>query len=134
MPAASPASIIEMYRRSKAFGCRVIACERSMPPSTSWRTSRMTSASRLSSVCCSRMTRAATTLKPASIIVANWREKTCRERNLTRFRFFGDAPAAPISESEIGRSPFWRRSSRAPFRSGAVTWPSDSAPRALMAL
>ncbi len=80
MPAASPASTIAMYRRSKTFGCRAIACESSIPPSTSERTSRMTSASALSSVCCSRMTSAATTFRPASIIVANWREKTWSER------------------------------------------------------
>ena len=44
------------------------------------------------------------------------------------------APAAPTSESETGRRPFWRRSSRAEFRSGAVICPADSAPSALIAL
>ena len=32
-----------------------------------------------SSVCCSRITSAVTTDRPASIIVANWREKTCSD-------------------------------------------------------
>ena len=36
----------------------------------------------LSSVCSSRMTSAATTLRPASIIVANWREKICSDFGL----------------------------------------------------
>ena len=35
----------------------------------------MTEARYVSSVCSSRMTSAATTFRPASIIVANWREK-----------------------------------------------------------
>ena len=35
-----------------------------------------------SSVCCSRITSAATMFRPAAIIVANWREKTCIERGL----------------------------------------------------
>src|SRR4029450_6026838 len=52
-----------------------------MPPSTSDRISAMTSRRYLSSVCSSSVTRAATTLTPASIIVASWREKT--------WRFFG---------------------------------------------
>jgi hypothetical protein len=74
-----------------------------MPPSTSERTSRITSASAWSSVCCSRITSAPTTLSPASIIVANWREKICSERCLTFFRRF--SPAAPTSMSAIGRRP-----------------------------
>ena len=83
MPAASPASTIETYRRSKTFGCRAIACESSMPPSTSARSSRMIATRYLSSVCCSRMTSAPTTFSPASIIVANWREKICSDFGLT---------------------------------------------------
>ena len=37
----------------------------------------------MSSVCSSRMTRAVTTFSPASIIVANWREKICSAFGLT---------------------------------------------------
>src|SRR3989442_211508 len=51
-------------------GWRAIASERRSPPSTSARSSEMTEASFLSSVCSSRMTSAVTTLRPASIIVA----------------------------------------------------------------
>ncbi len=47
-----------------------------MPASTSARTSVTTSRRYLSSVCSSRVANAATTLTPASIIVASWREKT----------------------------------------------------------
>ena len=47
--------------------------------------SSITVASALSSVCCSRITSAVTTESPASIIVANWREKTCSDFGLTPF-------------------------------------------------
>jgi hypothetical protein len=80
----------------------------------------MIGASTLSSVCCSRMTSDATTFRPASIMVANCREKTCSERPLTRFARLVPAPTAPTSESETGRRPFCRRSSRAEPASGAV--------------
>ena len=93
-----------------------------------------TSASALSSVCCSRMTSDWTTDRPASIIVANCREKTWSERGLTRLRFFSPEPSAPISDSAIGRRPLLRSCSRALPTSGAVSWPADSAPSALIAL
>ena len=53
------------------------ACESSSPPSTSARISLITSAKYGSSVCSSRITSELTTFRPASIIVANWREKIC---------------------------------------------------------
>ena len=56
-----------------------MASERSEPPSTSSRTSTMTADKAMSSVCISRITRALTTESPASIIVANWREKICSD-------------------------------------------------------
>ena len=43
----------------------------------------MTAPSASSSVCSSRMTRALTTFRPASIIVANWREKIWSDFGLT---------------------------------------------------
>ena len=43
----------------------------------------MTAPRYLSSVCCSRMTSALTTFSPASIIVANWREKIWSDFGLT---------------------------------------------------
>ena len=66
-----------------------IASERSAPVSTCSRTSAMTTARAWSSVCSSRMTSAVTTERPASIIVANWREKTCSDFGCT---FFWNAP------------------------------------------
>ena len=71
VPDDSPASTSATNRRLNTFGCRASAFERMTPPSTSERTSPITSARYLSSVCSSSVTSAATTLTPAAIIVAN---------------------------------------------------------------
>jgi hypothetical protein len=80
----------------KTFGCRANAFDSTMPPSTSDRISAMTSRRYLSSVCSSSVTRAATTLTPASIIVASWREKTWRFFGLTFLKAVL-APRSPLA-------------------------------------
>ena len=54
----------------------------------------MTTPRAWSSVCSSRITSAVTTERPASIIVANWREKTCSDFGCT---FFANIPAFFLS-------------------------------------
>jgi hypothetical protein len=135
IPAASPASTIETNSREKMRGWRAMASERRSPPSTSARSSETTFASFLSSVCSSRITSAVTTFRPASIIVANWREKTCRDLGLT----FLTASASPCDEAACSSSdratrPRWRSASRAALMSGALTCPSSSRPDALIAV
>ena len=83
MPAASPASTIETKSRLKTFGWLAIASDSSSPLSTSSRSCAITSASAESLVCCSRIVSAETTFMPASIIVANWREKIWSDFGLT---------------------------------------------------
>ena len=91
VPDDSPASTMATNSRLKTFGCRASAFERMTPPSISERTSAITSARYLSSVCSSSVTSAATTLTPAAIIVANWRANTCSDFGLT----FLNAPPRP---------------------------------------
>jgi hypothetical protein len=71
VPDDSPASIIATNSLSNTFGCRAKACERLIPVSTSERSSEITCARYLSSVCCSSVANALTTFTPASIIVAS---------------------------------------------------------------
>jgi hypothetical protein len=71
VPDDSPAATIATNSRSKTFGWRASAREKIIPDSTSARTSDTTSLRYLSSVWSSSVTRAATTLTPASIIVAS---------------------------------------------------------------
>ena len=135
IPAASPASTIEMKSREKIRGWRDIASESRSPPSTSARSSETTVASFLSSVCSSRITSAVTTLSPASIIVANCREKTCSDFGFTFFTAMAkpaelDACSARVSAT----SPRTRSASRAALASGALTWPSSSRPAELIAV
>ena len=63
----------------------------------------MTTASFLSSVCSSRMTSAVTTLSPASIIVANWREKIWSDLALTFLTARAPLLPAASCERELGR-------------------------------
>ena len=107
-----------------------------MPPSTSARSSRITAARYLSSVCCSRMTSAPTTFRPASIIVANWREKICSDFGLIFLNAVrtDSSPADGSSCRRIASSPRTRSCSRAETGSGACTSPSDSTPSELIAL
>src|SRR6266567_187258 len=80
------------------------------------------------------MTSAVTTFRPASIIVANWREKICRDFGLTFLKYaLASWPADEVSSSRWARRPFWRRSSRAESASGAFSSPDSSKPWALMA-
>ena len=105
------------------------------PPSTSERTSAITSARYLSSVCSSSVTSAWTTLTPAAIIVANWRAKTCSDFGFTFLNALAGprSPAAVRSASECGRSPRICSCSRAALRSGAWMTPELSSPWALIA-
>jgi hypothetical protein len=81
------------------------------------------------------MTRAVTTLSPASIIVANWREKIWRDFALIFLTASpGALPPAPRSSSATARSPRTRSASRAAPTSGALISPVDSRPVALMAV
>ena len=124
-----------MKRREKIFGWRAIASERRSPLSTSPRSSPMTTASFLSSVCSSRMTSAVTTFSPASIMVANWREKICSDLGLTFLTAIAGA-FAPVScvDSWVASSPRRRSCSRAAERSGALISPVSSEPVALIAV
>ncbi len=135
IPAASPASTIETKSREKIFGWRASASESISPPSTSARTSPITAANFRSSVCSSRMTSAVTTFRPASTMVANWREKIWSDFGLTFF----PTPLIPAVEAarslrSTGSRPRTRSASRAPFRSGALISPTDSSPSALIAV
>jgi hypothetical protein len=145
MPAASPASTIEMYRREKTFGCRARAWERSAPPSTSVRTSATTDARYASVVWSSRILSDATTFRPASIIVANWREKAWSARGFTFFMklLAGASASAPAeaprrlsgsSSRSSARSPRTRSCSRAASSVGACTSPASSRPSELIAV
>jgi hypothetical protein len=95
----------------------------------------MTCARYLSSVCSSRITSDATTFSPASIIVANCREKICSDFGLIFLIDGGPlSSSAPAnSRSEEARSPRILSCSRAEARSGAWSSPVSSAPLALMA-
>jgi hypothetical protein len=124
-----------MKSREKTRGCLAIASDSSKPLSTSARSSPITAASFRSSVCSSRMTSAVTTLSPASIIVANWREKIWRDFALTFLTAIPWALAPePRSSSPTARSPRRRSASRAAPTSGALISPVDSRPVALMAV
>jgi hypothetical protein len=96
----------------------------------------MISARYLSSVCCSRITSAPTTLRPASIMVANWREKICSDFGLIFLNAVraDSSPADGSSCSCMARSPRTRSCSRAATTSGACTSPTDSRPTELIAL
>src|SRR5215211_3167861 len=134
VPDDSPASTMATKRRLNTFGCRASAAENTSPASTSARTSASTSARYLSSVCSSRVTSAATTLTPASIIVASWREKTWSDFCLTFLKTARPpSPDAPFSTSRCGSSPRERSCSRAAATSGAWTSPLSSKPWALIA-
>ena len=81
------------------------------------------------------MTRAVTTLSPASIIVANWREKICSDFGLTFLTATPAAlPSAPCELSSVASSPRTRSASRAAETSGALISPVSSAPVALIAV
>ena len=135
IPAASPASTIETKRRSKTFGCRAIACERSRPPSTSARSS-LTTAARYEVVgLLLEDHERATMLRPASIIVANWREKICSVFGLTFLKTFR-APSSPrggelVQAARQQAADAELLAGRA--RSGAWSSPESSSPAALIA-
>ena len=84
MPPASAERIIFTYSGEKTRGCFWIASVRLIPPATSRLTSPMTSFILGLRVCFWRISRHFTTLKPASIIVANCRLKTTKSRRPTR--------------------------------------------------
>src|SRR4051794_16441350 len=117
----------------KTFGCCANAVERTMPPSTSERISAITSRRYLSSVCSSSVTSAATTLTPASIIVASWRKKTWSDFALT----FLSAVRAPASfwrsTTVCASSPCDRSCSCAEMTSAAWISPLSWSPSALIA-
>ena len=75
-----------------------------------------------------------TTFTPASIIVANWREKICSDFGSIFFEKLLPAASFLARESiRCGSSPRWRSRSRAASRSGAWSSPLSSTPWALMA-
>ena len=82
------------------------------------------------------MTRALTTFRPASIIVANWREKICSDFGLIFLKVVRtlSSPLAGSSARVCGSKPRMRSCSRAPFGSGAWTSPECSSPWALIAV
>src|SRR5947209_13502064 len=84
------------------------------------------------------MTSALTTLRPASIMVANWREKIWSDFGLIFLAKPAEENEAlePSSTSLIdwARRPFIRSCSRAAARSAAEISPASSAPCALIAL
>ena len=99
----------------------------------------MTSVSALSSVCCSRITSAVTTDRPASIIVANWREKICSDFGFTFVLMpMQDLPVLSACSADLldplGQEAVPRSASRAADRSVAWISPLSSTPWALMAL
>ncbi len=74
--------------------------------------------------------------RPASIIVANWREKICIERGLIFLNVvrIPSSPEAGSSRSEWASRPRMRSCSRAVSTSGAWTSPTVSRPSMLIAL
>ena len=93
-------------------------------------------ASFLSSVCSSRMTSAVTTFSPASIIVANWREKIWSDFGLDLLDRERTGSCRPPScdASSVASRPRRRSCSRAADRSGALISPLSSEPAALIAV
>ena len=90
----------------------------------------------MSAVCCSRITSALTTFRPASIIVANCREKIWSALGLT-FLNAVRAETSPLAFSSLIRvasRPRTRSCSRAATGSGACSSPVDSTPAELIAL
>ena len=82
------------------------------------------------------MTSALTTFSPASIIVANWREKIWSDFGLTFLPPIVVEPMPEPSESSLSvwaSRPLTRNISRAAFRSAALISPESSAPWALIA-
>jgi hypothetical protein len=81
----------------------------------------ITEAKYASSVCSSRITSELTTFRPASIIVANWREKICRVFGLTFLNAVRalSSPLAGSSSRCSASSPRTRSCSRAELTSGA---------------
>jgi len=74
--------------------------------------------------------------RPASIIVANWREKICSDFALTFLPPIDVDPIPPPSEISLivwASRPLTRSCSRAAFRSAALISPESSAPWALIA-
>ena len=96
----------------------------------------MTAPRYLSSVWCSRITSALTTFRPASIIVANWREKIWSDFGLIFLNAVraDSSPADGSSRSSVASRPRTRSCSRADDGSGAWTSPRDSTPSELIAL
>src|SRR3954451_10345841 len=85
------------------------------------------------------MTSAPTTLSPASIIVANWREKIWSDFGLTGLPnepidLFATPPPWSTSFSDFASRPLTRSCSRAASRSFALMTPSISRPWALIAV
>ena len=82
------------------------------------------------------MTSALTTFRPASIIVANWREKIWSDFGLIFLKAVraDSSPADGSSASLVASRPRTRSCSRADVGSGAWTSPSDSTPSELIAL
>ena len=82
------------------------------------------------------MTSAPTTFRPASIIVANWREKIWSDFGLTFLNAVraDTSPADGSSVIRLASRPRIRSCSRAEFGSGALTSPADSTPSELIAL
>ena len=82
------------------------------------------------------MTSAATTLRPASIIVANWREKIWSDFGLIFLKAVRavSSPLARRSWSDSASRPRRRSCSRAPVGSGALISPASTLPLALIAV
>ena len=76
------------------------------------------------------MTSAATTLRPASIIVANWREKICSDFGLIFLKavLAPSSPADGSSSSFSASRPRMRNCSRAASSDGAWISPSERNP------
>jgi hypothetical protein len=88
-PPVSPARIIATISRGKMRSCRPIDADSDMPPSTSWRMSRIAFFRGSFSVCSSSTASERSRVSPDEVIVANCRAKIERSLSVTRLRSVG---------------------------------------------
>ena len=102
-PPTSPAWIMLIISGGKTLGCLPRASDSAEPVSTSLRTFRIVSASRLFSVCSASTLSVRSSDSPAPIMVANWRDMIARSFSPTRCGQ-SDLPVAARSSTSRSRA------------------------------
>ena len=132
-PPDSPARTIDTYSAEKTLGCLPMAADSAVPVSMSLRTSPITLARALFSVCSARMFSDRSRDRPELIIVANWRLKTARSFSFTRSESPGIFRSAPkltfgLRSIVMGRKPWERSRAATAVTLSASTSPSRRVP------